>query len=79
MDPDTTLIEIEHLVQVAQVKDRMEDEYDPALAGTVYAADAEQTDWKTLATTLAEKIEALDDWLSSEGFLPSDWAPREQR
>lgn len=28
------------------------------------------------AERLAELIDALDDWLSHGGFLPSDWRPR---
>ncbi len=30
----------------------------------------------TCAQDLAEQFEALDQWLSNGGFLPSEWQPR---
>lgn len=35
--------------------------------------DPEESDWNDAAITLAELVEALDEWLSKGGFMPAPW------
>jgi hypothetical protein len=62
MDPQTNLQEQRSLVR--QINE---------------ALDSEQDDVITLlAERLAEKVEALDEWLSKGGFLPKAWTHKDQ-
>ena len=65
MDPDTTLAEIRSvLARLAEIR---------SVLAPVGATDDGSVDD---LLGLAERVEALDDWVSKGGFLPTDWNAR---
>lgn len=61
MDPNETLKEIRQLVTAIAVTELV----------SVHVEEAQE-----LANDLAEKVSALDNWVSHGGFLPDDWRDR---
>lgn len=46
------------------------------LAGEIIFADENSGDGDPRAVELAEKVEALDEWLKKGGFCPARWGAR---
>ena len=63
MDPDETLRMIRHYRAEVQ---RMRDAADRGVR-------VDRHDFNVAAESLAEYVEALDEWLSKGGFVPAAW------
>lgn len=61
MDPTANLTKIRDLITQIYAA---EDNPDPPF------------DWGEIALELAEHVEALDNWMKSGGFLPTQWRPQ---
>jgi hypothetical protein len=61
MDPNATLAELRTMAaQIIELEDSDSDESEQMIA--------------EIAIDLAERVQALDQWIARGGFLPLDWA-----
>lgn len=73
MDPDSNLAEQREIVKRINA---IIDAPDPVTDALTADRSAEL---ESLAIRLAELVEALDQWLSADGFLPEDWRADEDK